>query len=116
MNYNEESGSEVDETSNILSFSGNDRWTIQRVEETISNVEMNAMSKKHQSLLSLIEEIPKQGFTDSDVTTNTRSYRRAKLLFKSIIENLSNVMFPDNPQIAKQIDCIPIENEAKYDK
>ena len=25
-------------------------------------------------------------------------------------------MFPDNPQIAKKIDCTPIENEAKYDK
>ena len=117
INYNEESDIEIDETMTVLSFSGKDRWTDKRVKETVSQVEINAISrKKHQSLLSLIEEIPKQGFSDIDVTTNTRSYRRAKLLFKSIIEKLSNVMFPDNPQIAKKIDCTPIENEAKYDK
>ena len=50
-NYKEESDSEIDETSSVLSFSGKDRWADKRVEETISQVEIDVILRKKTSIL-----------------------------------------------------------------
>ena len=84
----------------ILSFSGVTRWpkhnisfvkSIQAQRKSNLEVTMNNISK-------LLEKVPNNGYGVTNIQKYGRAYRRTKELFILLIEEISEIFIPEEPE------------------